>query len=303
MAIYKADIKADYTVIPNALAQDKRLSFEARGLLVLLLSMPANWHINKSWVEEQSGNCGRDKTNRLFRELQEAGYIRKKTIHDEKGLITGTDWLIYPASETSAKSNCTTGKPSNGKPATVELENRTTVKPHDGKPATIKETDLQNKHKDLICVLFEKFWKSFPKKMNKKKALIAFKSAFKKQDLQIEYFTDMLIADVNERISRNQLGFDKLHATTYLNNERWNDEHETNQPSVTQSSYKPNSIEAYNERLLAKYGHTATPVEREINPVNDFGLDQHQVSGSVYEPMDAGVIASDMGAGDHGVDR
>lgn len=150
MAIYKADIKADYTVIPNALAQDKRLSFEARGLLILLLSMPANWHVNKSWVEEQSGNCGRDKTNRLFKELQEAGYIRKKTVHDEKGLITGTDWLIYPTSETSAKSNRTTEKPSNGKPATVELENRTTDKPHDGKPATIKETDLQNKHSKKI---------------------------------------------------------------------------------------------------------------------------------------------------------
>lgn len=137
-----------------------------------------------------------------------------------------------------------------------------------------------------LCVLFETFWKSYPRKNNKQGALTKFKAAFKKQTLSENEFTDMLISDVTERIARNQFGFDRLHATTYLNNERWNDPHEENQPSVTGTSHKPNSVEAYNERLLAKYGHATAPVEREINPIDGDGLGEHQVSGGVFEPLD-----------------
>ncbi|GLT13871.1 hypothetical protein [Vibrio algivorus] len=163
MAIYKASIKADYTVIPNSLAQDDRLSFDARGLILLLLSMPENWQVNKVWVQSKAPKCGRDKVTRLFKELQNFGYIAKKTVHDEKGLITGTDWLIYPTAQSvvdtddsvtddpafDSEINRSTEKPSNGKNPTVQLKNRTPDKPYNGKPAAIKETDLQNKHKDL----------------------------------------------------------------------------------------------------------------------------------------------------------
>lgn len=163
MAIYKASIKADYTIIPNSLSQDKRLSFEARGLILLLLSMPEKWQVNKVWVQSQSPKCGRDKVTKLFKELQTFGYITKKTVHDEKGLITGTDWLIYPTAQKNittdlnvlddpafdSENNRATENPFNGETDTVQLKNRTPDKPYDGKPAAIKETDLKNKHKDL----------------------------------------------------------------------------------------------------------------------------------------------------------
>ncbi|EKO3894350.1 helix-turn-helix domain-containing protein [Vibrio metschnikovii] len=148
------------------------------------------------------------------------------------------------------------------------------------------------------CALFEKFWKSYPKKTNKQGALKSFNAAIKKQTLTPDEFTEMLISDVTERIKRNQFGFDRLHATTYLNNERWNDEHENNQPRANESGHKPNAIEAYNERLLAKYGHASPQIEREINPVDGCGLGEYQVSGSVYEQVDVRGTSGDMGAGD-----
>ncbi|MBY8063562.1 helix-turn-helix domain-containing protein [Vibrio fluvialis] len=123
-----------------------------------------------------------------------------------------------------------------------------------------------------LCLLFERFWKPYPRKNNKQGALKSFKAALKKQNLTASEFTEMLVSDVSERIKRKQFGFDKLHATTYLNNERWSDPHEENQPRVTESGYKPNSIDAYNERLLAKYGHAPAPIEREINPIDGSGL-------------------------------
>lgn len=157
-----------------------------------------------------------------------------------------------------------------------------------------KNKQKENSHE----LLFEKFWKAYPKKTNKQGALKSFKAAIKKQTLTPDEFTEMLISDVSERIKRNQYGFDRLHATTYLNNERWNDEHENNQPRANESGHKPNAIEAYNERLLAKYGHASTPIEREINPVDCRGLGEHQVSGSVYEQVDFRSASGDLGAGD-----
>lgn len=164
-------------------------------------------------------------------------------------------------------------------------------------PRTSHSLEPVKEPKDL-CVLFEKFWGSYPKKTNKQGALKSFNAAIKKQTLTPSEFTEMLISDVAERIKRNQFGFDRLHATTYLNNERWNDEHENNQPRVNESGHRPNSIEAYNERLLAKYGHATAPIEREINPVDSLGLGQHQVSGSVYEQVDVRGASGDLGAGD-----
>lgn len=157
-----------------------------------------------------------------------------------------------------------------------------------------KNKQKENSHE----LLFEKFWKVYPRNANKQGALKSFKAAIKKQTLKPDEFTEMLISDVTERIKRNQFGFDRLHATTYLNNERWNDEHENNQPRANESGHKPNAIEAYNERLLAKYGHASTPIEREINPVDGCGLGEHQVSGRVYEQVDVRIASGDMGAGD-----
>ena len=60
MAIKKAKVTSNYVTIPNSSAQDKNLSFEARGLLTLMLSMPDDWVMHRSWLMDQSVGCGRD---------------------------------------------------------------------------------------------------------------------------------------------------------------------------------------------------------------------------------------------------
>ncbi|UZV59037.1 hypothetical protein OR611_07325 [Pasteurella multocida] len=66
--------------------------------------------------------------------------------------------------------------------------------------------------------------------MNKSGALKSFKSAYKKysqktQKSAPQEFAEMLVCDVQKRLSLGQFGFDKLHPTTYLNNARWEDEY------------------------------------------------------------------------------
>ena len=161
--IHKAKISAEYVVIPNALAQDNRLSFEARGALVMLLSMPDDWSVNKSWLIKQT-KAGRDKVTSIIKELELCGYMSKRTAHDKLGKITGIEWHVYPHD-------------------TVERITRRTDKPSDGKTPTTKETliqstqdtnydssDEQSNNSELVERAFEytwKVWKDVKKSVDK----------------------------------------------------------------------------------------------------------------------------------------
>lgn len=83
---------------------------------------------------------------------------------------------------------------------------------------------------DKLQEAFDQFWEAGMKKLNKKKALAAFKAQFKAHKKELnpkapeQHFTTHLINDVKLRLKNQQLGFDGMHPTTYLNGERWNDE-------------------------------------------------------------------------------
>lgn len=128
MAIIKAKITNNYVVIPNSSAQDLNLSFEARGVLALMLSMPDDWAMHRSWLMEQSANCGRDKIIRILKELEDNHYLVRSVRQSDGGRMDGWDWVVYP-------------EPHN----TDELENRSTENPLYGKPTPTKETVLQKK--------------------------------------------------------------------------------------------------------------------------------------------------------------
>lgn len=123
MSVHKFKVIQSFTQIPNNALQDPRLSFEAKGLLALIWSMPSDWKMNKTWLQKQSANCGRDKLVRLISELQEAGYIEKKRVKEKNGRFAGWDWFINPV------------EAANGKTFTERLKTRRTDKPKDWKSA------------------------------------------------------------------------------------------------------------------------------------------------------------------------
>ncbi|MDY0667419.1 replication protein [Pasteurella multocida] len=92
----------------------------------------------------------------------------------------------------------------------------------------INTTQIENS--DELENAFDVFWKVYKAKLNKSGALKSFKSAYKKysqktQKSAPQEFAEMLVCDVQKRLSLGQFGFDKLHPTTYLNNARWEDEY------------------------------------------------------------------------------
>ena len=101
-------------------------------------------------------------------------------------------------------------------------------------------TSINNTNNKDLCTqtaeAFELYWKASNKNGSKKKAGGIFASICKRDKCDPMEFAALLINDTNARKKANQFGFDKLHGTTYLTQERWNDQ------MPTASAGKPSSI-------------------------------------------------------------
>jgi len=85
----------DFAIIPNAVADDNSLTYEARGLLCYLLAKPHNWKVQVTNIQK-AGGIGRDKAYRLLNELKDAGYV---VLNEERergtNKILGYSYTVY----------------------------------------------------------------------------------------------------------------------------------------------------------------------------------------------------------------
>ena len=132
MAIFKSKLSENYVTLPNVTIQDIELSWEARGLLAFMLSLPTDWAIYKEWLAEQSAMCGKDKLNRILDELIASGYLVKQQKRSGAGKFAENDWLVYSEKQPTDELNTVDGSTVTGKPV-------------NGEPAATKETSLQSK--------------------------------------------------------------------------------------------------------------------------------------------------------------
>lgn len=94
MAVVTRKRSTDFAVIPNAVAADKALSFDARGLLVYLLSKPNDWKVLIKNIQSEGG-IGRDKAYRLLSELIGAGYIEKQEVRGPGARFTDVTYIVH----------------------------------------------------------------------------------------------------------------------------------------------------------------------------------------------------------------
>ncbi|MFB7615615.1 hypothetical protein [Kitasatospora sp. NPDC056181] len=86
MHIHRTEQARHFTVLPNGLLQDRRLSYTARGLLADLLSRPDGWREDGRHMADTSPQ-GRGPVRRALKELTEAGYYRVEKIRMPDGRI------------------------------------------------------------------------------------------------------------------------------------------------------------------------------------------------------------------------
>jgi hypothetical protein len=137
-----------YSQLGNAMMRDKRLSFEARGVLCFILSYPDNWEFNIDWIKREQG-IGRDRVRRIINELIACGYCGRERGRNNNGTLGSYAYVFTDEPEVKAqdvvgprpekasvakpaKKRTTDGKPVTGEPATA-------------KPPSIRKNDLPKK--------------------------------------------------------------------------------------------------------------------------------------------------------------
>ena len=114
-----------------------------------------------------------------------------------------------------------------------------------------------NKQTNNTGALFLKFWLAGMKKLNKTGARKSFDRVIK-VETDKNAFVDNLILDIQKRLSLDQLGFDKMHPTTYLNNRRWEDDYaENNNTSSGNSGTRRKTGAEIAQNLRDSLGETA----------------------------------------------
>ena len=141
-SIIKSGRRKGFTTVFRSVAQDPRISLKARGLFLLMQSLPDNWSYSISGLAAMA-NTGKDQIRSALKELTDVGYLVKEQAHDSGGKFTRNVFILQDEAPSPLSENPTTvgfsQAPSSGKPST---EKPTTEKPSTDFP-TVQNTEVQ----------------------------------------------------------------------------------------------------------------------------------------------------------------
>jgi hypothetical protein len=117
----------NFSIIDNQAAEDKTLSWKARGILWYLLTKPDSWKVRFSDLLNHSDKDGRESLRSGFKELEQAGYAIRNKVRDRQGRFEwitevfetkedAADWLKQKESEKHHQGR----KPVGGKPVDID---------------------------------------------------------------------------------------------------------------------------------------------------------------------------------------
>lgn len=81
-----------YFVMCRETAQNRTLSWEARGMLAYLLSKPNDWEVQ---IADLQQGCGRDKVYKILKELSNARYLSREQVFGKKHKIEGWAYRVH----------------------------------------------------------------------------------------------------------------------------------------------------------------------------------------------------------------
>lgn len=80
-----------FFIMSRPLAQDRGLSFEARGVMAYLLSKPDDWKVQPHDLEQL---CGKTRVYRILKELRDGGYVELNQLRDGAKII-GWEYVVH----------------------------------------------------------------------------------------------------------------------------------------------------------------------------------------------------------------
>ncbi|MCD8215020.1 MAG: helix-turn-helix domain-containing protein [Clostridiales bacterium] len=83
-----------YTAMSNYHLFDRSLSFKAKGLLSFMLCVPDTWEFSVKGLAAMAKD-GIDSITTSLKELENCGYVKRRRRRNEKGQVSGTEYIIY----------------------------------------------------------------------------------------------------------------------------------------------------------------------------------------------------------------
>ncbi|MHB9147691.1 MAG: hypothetical protein ACYC2U_04655 [Candidatus Amoebophilus sp.] len=84
-----------YVSVLNDTIRDNRLSYKARGILAVVLSLRSSTKVNISYLIALSDKDGRDSIKSALEELMHYGYAKSIQEKDRNGKFTTKEWFFY----------------------------------------------------------------------------------------------------------------------------------------------------------------------------------------------------------------
>jgi hypothetical protein len=128
VAVFRVEKTKGYTVMSNHHLRNPDLTLKAKGLLSQMLSLPEEWDYTLKGLSSINRE-GIDAIREAVRELEQAGYVTRARARNEKGQLSGTDYVIHeqpkpeiPALEIPTLENPTLENPMQENPTQLNKE-------------------------------------------------------------------------------------------------------------------------------------------------------------------------------------
>ena len=92
--VFRVEKNANYTTMSNYHLRDNTISFKAKGILSMFLSLPKNWNYSVSGLAAISKE-GKDGILSGLKELEAAGYLERHRYRNERGRLGDSEYVIY----------------------------------------------------------------------------------------------------------------------------------------------------------------------------------------------------------------
>lgn len=225
---YKLGRKRKFTTVYWDVAQDKRLSLKARGLFLLMQSLPEDWSYTIGGLAEVAG-VGKDQIRSGLAELVKIGYLIKEQAHDNSGKFVGNVYILQDEAPLSGKP--LTEKPSTDFPILQDnILQDNIYSPYnppkgDAPVPTVKAKKRKRGYKaapDWAPERFARFWDFYRKHVNAnsdKQRTIQAWDELKPDDALLDRIATALQHQLKGE--EWQRGIGKPHAENYLKRHAW----------------------------------------------------------------------------------
>lgn len=134
----KLERNKNYTTISNVISKDKRVGLSERGLFLTIMSLPDNWNLSISGLEEILLES-KDKISKTINKLIELGYCERVQVKNEKNHFKGYDYTFYENPKTKEKP----------KPTFTKQEKPKTEKPDTENPQQLSKQELSTNKENI----------------------------------------------------------------------------------------------------------------------------------------------------------